>query len=438
MIASDAYASVTSAVVRLTVVPLVITQQPTNQAIWPGGTVAFKVAASGGSPIHYQWQCSGTNIPSATTNVLLLTNCQPSQYGLPYDVVVTNAYTNLISRAVTISTSQIAVWGNGAYGQTNVPPGLTNVIAISAEVGSVALKADGTAIVWPSDLPPGQVNAATNLIAVTGPNPLLGLKTNGVVTTFPGDGLVIPLGFSNVVALAPDFSGYLFLMSNGTVVGTSIPPGMTNVVALAQGNGHSLVLKANGTVSAWGNNSYGQATVPPGLSNIVAIGAGWSHSLALRSNGTIAAWGYNANGQTNVPAGLSNVVAVAGGQTFSLALRADGTVAAWGGSIYGETNIPPGVTNVLAIAAGQYHALALMGSGPLVQTDSMKNPALRSNRFSASVPSQSGRVFALEYKTNLADNGWTALPLAAGTGTNLILIDPSATNTQRVYRVRRW
>ena len=36
--------------------------------------------------------------------------------------------------------------------------------------------------------------------------------------------------------------------------------------------------------------------------------------------------------------------------------------------------------------------------------------------FSLAVPSQSGRVFALEYKDPLADSDWIALPLVAGIG----------------------
>jgi hypothetical protein len=54
------------------------------------------------------------------------------------------------------------------------------------------------------------------------------------------------------------------------------------------------------------------------------------------------------------------------------------------------------------------------------------------------LPTESGRVYTLEYKNSLMDLDWIALPLVAGNGTNLVLTDPSATNSQRVYRVRRW
>lgn len=62
---------------------------------------------------------------------------------------------------------------------------------------------------------------------------------------------------------------------------TTIPVGLSNVIAVAAGHAHSLALKSEGTVVAWGYNSDGQASVPTGLSNVTAIAAGAFHSLAL-------------------------------------------------------------------------------------------------------------------------------------------------------------
>jgi hypothetical protein len=80
----------------------------------------------------------------------------------------------------------------------------------------------------------------------------------------------------------------------------------------------------------------------------------------------------------------------------------------------------------------------MVGSGPPVLRAPIANPTLSGNGFSLSLPSQSGRVYALEYKNNLSDANWVSLPLAAGTGTNLVLADSAATNAQRFYHVRRW
>ena len=101
-----------------------------------------------------------------------------------------------------------------------------------------------------------------------------------------------------------------------------------------------------------------------------------------------------------------------------------------------QTNVPPGLTNVVAIAAGASHSLALVGDGPPVLQRPVVNPAWDTNGFSVSVPTQNGRVYALEYKASPSGGNWTPLPLAAGAGGVLSLTDLTATNSQRFYRVR--
>ncbi|MFA6546133.1 MAG: cohesin domain-containing protein, partial [Limisphaerales bacterium] len=149
-------------------------------------------------------------------------------------------------------------WGENEYGQTHIPAGLSNVMAIAAGANhSLALKSDGTVVAW-------------------------------------GD---------------------------NSVGQSTVPPGLNGVVAVAAGDYHTLALKDDGTVVAWGLNGYGQSTVPAGLSGVAAIAAGDYHSLALKNNGTVVAWGDNEEGQSTVPAGLSGVTAVAGGQWHSLVLK---------------------------------------------------------------------------------------------------------------------
>jgi len=195
---------------------------------------------------------------------------------------------------------RLKAWGDDSLGQTDVPAGLTNVVAISSGTyHGLALKNDGTVAAWGSD------------------------------------------SFNQ----------------------TNVPAGLANVVEVAGGVQHSLSLQSNGTVMAWGDNSYGQTNVPAGLANVVAIAAGGYHNLALKNDGTITAWGYNNYGQTNVPAGLSNAVAVAAGKYHSLALKSDGTVTVWGNNSYGQSNTPASLNQVVAISAGDYHSLALKANG---------------------------------------------------------------------------
>ena len=156
----------------------------------------------------------------------------------------------------------MAAWGYDADGETNVPAGLSNVVAISAGgYHNLALQANGTVVAWGND-------------------------------------------------------------SNGQ---TSVPPGLSNVVAIAAGEYHSLALQANGTVVAWGYNGYGQTNVPVGLANVVAISAGAFDNLALLANGTVVVWGNDSSGEADVPAGLTNAVAISGGGYHNLAILHDGS-----------------------------------------------------------------------------------------------------------------
>ena len=213
-----------------------------------------------------------------------------------------------------------------------------------------------------------------------------------------------------------------------------MPAGLSNVVAIACGSAHGLVLRADGTVVAWGM----QNTVPPGLSNVTAIASGFGHCLALLAEGTVTAWGDNSHGQTNVPGGLSNAVAIASGGSHSLALRAAGTVIAWGSNDFGQTNVPGDLSNVVAIAGGGGHSLAVVGESPPILKAPLVDSFLSNGVFTVSLPSQSGRVYALEFKNSLNIGTWTALPLVAGNGGPLTLTDPTATSAGRFYRVREW
>jgi hypothetical protein len=100
--------------------------------------------------------------------------------------------------------------------------------------------------------------------------------------------------------------------------------------------------------------------------------------------------------------------------------------------------VPSGLSNVVAIGAGYDYSLALLGDSPPVLKMPLTDPTWSADGFTLSLPTQSGRVYALEYTDSLADVAWTPLPLVAGTGGERTLTDPTATGAQRFYRVRRW
>ena len=433
---SNSYGPVWSTAAVTTVLdssPIILTQ-PTNVASWPGSSASFQVAATGSKPLSYQWLFNGADITGATSSMLSLSNLNFNQTGL-YSVRVRNSLGPTLSSNATLAVLNLATWGGtNSYGLGTIPPILTNAIAAAGGIShSVALKADGKVVAWGYNYY-NQTNVPANL--------------------------------SNVIAIAAGGYHNLALKWDGTVVSwgdmTTVPAGLSNVVMVSAGDAHSLALKSDGTVVAWGAS--GTATnVPSNLSNVVAIAAGGYFSAALKSDGSVTAWGTapSTNGMTNViaiaacefplvglrgdgsvvasstgtvPSGLTNAVAVAAARYFGLALRSDGTAVAWGSPM----PIPSTLTNAVAVGCGQNHCLAILGAGPPVTRVRVCNPKRTANKFTLSLPTQSGWTYTLEFKSALPDGSWTPLPLTAGNGGILTLTDLTATNSQRFYRVRRW
>lgn len=199
-----------------------------------------------------------------------------------------------------VSAATVVAWGNNSFGQTNIPAGLTDAIAIAAGAQqSLALRPNGTILGWGSSS--------------------MGLKTP--------------------------------------------PAGLTNVIAIAIGASNSMALKADNSVVVWGQNMFGPVFVPAGLTNIVAIGGGFVDSLVLRPDGALLSWGRQPSlvaVQSNVVATSQSISA---GVTHSLALGPDGEVLAWGDNSLGQCEVPADLTNVEAVAAGSGFSLPSRATG---------------------------------------------------------------------------
>ena len=159
-------------------------------------------------------------------------------------------------------------------------------------------------------------------------------------------------------------------------------------LAVAAGMGHSVAIRANGTLVAWGgadefqNETPEILTVPEG-NDFVQISAGGGHSCARRRDGSLVCWG--ANGGADEPAG-NDFVAVECGNYMSYGLKADGTMLGWGQGSYnclahldgcGDDNrcaedpwfIPANWTKntnpMVKIAAGRYLYMGIRANGTL-------------------------------------------------------------------------
>ena len=218
------------------------------------------------------------------------------------------------------------------WDEISAPAGLTNLIAISSGAGAdydLALRADGTVLAW-GDNTRGQLNLPpdlTNVVAIAaGWYHGLALKADGTVAAWGdnGDGETnVPAGLSNVVSIAAGSFHSLAITANGHVVvwgrpgeQINVPGDLTNAVAIAAGQLFCTAATADGRVVTWGDNTYGQANVPASLTNATRLAAGWYRGIAATADGTITACDIF----SSVPAGLSNVIAVAAGYYNNLAL----------------------------------------------------------------------------------------------------------------------
>jgi len=435
----------------------VITNQPQSLTLALGQDAVFAVGVSGTTPLFYQWHFNGTPVAGATGSSITVTNAQLTNDGL-FSVSVSNLLGGVISSNALLSIVALSAVGDDSFGQIDIPYNATNVIGIAAGAWhSLALRQDGTVLAWGDNFN-GQCDVPANLGGVValaaGGYHTLALRTNQTVVAWGGNDsgqATPPSNLSGVSGVSAGTWHSLALLTNGTVVAwgdntwgqTSVPPGLTNAVAVAAGGSHSLALRAYGTVLAWGQDSddsgnfAGQCQVPFGLANAVSLAAGEYHSLAVESGGAIVLWGDNSQGQSQPQPALTNVVALAGGGAHSLALKADGTVAAWGDDTSGQCGFSPMLESVVEVAAGESHSLALVGnvsaSAPLTASFVQTNHTL-----SLSLPTQAGRLYALQYKALLTNPNWTTLQFFTGTGSTITLTDSTATNSRRFYRVVRW
>jgi photosystem II stability/assembly factor-like uncharacterized protein len=129
--------------------PLLITNQPQSQWVSAGVNLILSVGVSGNPPVNYQWRKDGVNIAGATHATLGFTNVVRGNSGA-YSVLVTNAWTSLLSSNATL--------------RVVVPQYLkTPQLAGSGVVKILFGDADG-GLLTSNDIANFQVQAASNLV----------------------------------------------------------------------------------------------------------------------------------------------------------------------------------------------------------------------------------------------------------------------------------
>ena len=324
------------------------------------------------------------------------------------------------------SEGTVVAWGDNIYGQTNVPPDLTNAISVAGSLyHSVATKADGTVIAWGANAS-GQTNVpavATNTLSVS---------AGGVHTaTRSSGGTVVVWGGAGTTNTPADLRG-VASMSAGLLFTTALvgdgppwfPPTAARYVGLAgmnaallaqvsgampmtfqwQWNGTNLpgatnalltltnlAMNQGGTYRLLASNSFGSATSPDILlttapmrihfqphNQTVVSGQAAALAVSLDGQGPFAyKWfhdGLPVAGGTNDTLNFKTTTWTDAGQYVVVVTNSFGSVTstaaelrvipvvAWGNGDYVST-APRDLTNAIAVAAGGGRVIAAKRNG---------------------------------------------------------------------------
>ena len=346
-------------------------------------------------------------------------NVFPSITNVPPDL--TNAVAIATGSGHTLaltSEGEVVGWGNNTYGQISIPTGLSNVVAISASHSqSLALTISGELVTWgiPACESNSPLHALTNVVSVAG-------------GTYGGFAL---LEDGNYVTWTCLFDHPV--NPTGTVAITNYfwPAGPTSAITAAFSEGTRLSLDAEGNVlSRFRLGSFTNI-----ITNVVSIAAGYFHAMGLTADGRVLVWS-DPSGGIHAPTNITNAAAIAAGFQSGLILFSDGRLAKWGvQDPAAELITLYQGTNVLAIAAGgNLHAalLDLGGSTPVRST--LPGPRVVTDGIAINFPTERGRIYLLEHKATLTD-AWSFEQLVAGNGSLREVVVPTA--SQGFFRTRR-
>jgi hypothetical protein len=209
---TDAGSDYTSTPALYIYTPISITVQPQSVVVDAYSNASFSVTAYG-TPLNYQWSFNGTNIPTATSSNLTMSNVAQCNLGT-YSVLVTNAFSTTNSSNATLSMyPYLAV----PFAGLDTYWGYTNILSVDAwGSGPLSYQWYQNGVALPNatnqtlDLTGVQfTNAGLYSVVVTSPF--------GSITNAPEQVVVNPAGIS--VALYPGVTiqgvvGYSYLIQS--------------------------------------------------------------------------------------------------------------------------------------------------------------------------------------------------------------------------------
>ena len=431
--------------------PPLIVFQPQNLNIREGDPARFTVSVTGTPPINFEWLMNGTNVVAgATASELVLTNVAAAQGG-SYSVIVSNLIGSTTSEPAVLRVlvppeiadqpqDQVVTNGQPAdftasasgtqplsyqwyYGESNLLAGASGPqFHLEAVTGDQAgpyrvMVSNQVGVVWSREAQLTVLSAPE--IAV---NPTNQVATNGdTVTLTVQAGGTQPLGYQ-----------WYFSGSDAPADATDGAWLVSDTNAVAGATNAQLVL-SNVTVQAAG-------TYMAVVSNLLGRALSATANLTVLESPLIVAQPENLTIRVGGIARFT--VSVTGTPPFNFEWLLNGTNVI-AGATAGELLL----TNVTAEQAGSYSVLVSNITGSTISETALLRvlvpPGIASFGYSEGIMSiafttSPGLRYTVEYKSNLADASWTALPGAsglAGTGGAITVQDSNRYQRSRYYRV---
>lgn len=201
--------------------------------------------------------------------------------------------------------AKLRAWGQNNSGQTEIPAGLNRIVAVSSSDHNLAITRDATVVAWGGSNSSGQLDVPAGLsdvIAVAaGGLHSLALKANGTVVMWGSNTYPVPVGLNNVVAIAASGNNSLALKADGTVVRwgfalngglSDVPSNLEGVVDISAGDSASFALLGDGSVKSWGiSNQCEASTYVSPIQSAIDLSAGRGIRSVLKQDGSVYSWG---------------------------------------------------------------------------------------------------------------------------------------------------
>ena len=162
-----------------------------------------------------------------------------------------------------LATGEVICWGDGTYGQRDVPPGRYRSVT-AGELHACAIRDSGEVVCWGGDS---------------------GWRVDESVDAPPGTYRSASAGDWHTCAVSE--RGAAVCWGTNTWGEANPPPGSYRSVS--GGSHHSCGVLESGEVRCWGDNTHGQTNAP--LGRFRSVHAGYNHTCGITEAGELLCWG---------------------------------------------------------------------------------------------------------------------------------------------------